>query len=79
MLAGQRLRRDLNSALKRAARDANVPELVFTEVERHLVDVAVDLADFSEKLRTRRDITEAGTDRRSGWSVSETGGRSTSR
>ena len=57
--AGQRLRRDLNSALKRAARDADVPSLEFTEIERHLIDIAVGLADFAEVLRVRRDAAES--------------------
>jgi hypothetical protein len=58
--AGQRLRRDLNSALKRAAREANVPARVFTEIESNLVAIAIDLADLAEKLRARRDAEEAG-------------------
>ena len=60
MSAVKRLRRDLNKALARAAREANVPELERTEIERHLVDTAVDLADFTEKLRAHRDAEEAG-------------------
>lgn len=58
--AGECLRSDLDAALARAAEDQGVATLEFTETERGLVETAVEMADWAEKLRAQRDAELAG-------------------
>jgi hypothetical protein len=58
--AGVRLRSDLDAALARAAADQGLVALEFSELERGLIASAVDMADWTERLKAMRDAELAG-------------------
>ncbi|MGA5543509.1 hypothetical protein ACPCIR_16770 [Mycobacterium sp. NPDC051198] len=58
--AGARLRHTLDLALASAAREQHVAALEFDELEQRLIDQAVELADFAERVRAVRDAELAG-------------------
>jgi hypothetical protein len=58
--AGDRLRADLDRALSRAAHDQGLAALEFSDIEKGLIESAVDMADWTEKLKTMRDAELAG-------------------
>jgi uncharacterized protein YqiB (DUF1249 family) len=58
--AGARLRAALDKALARAANDQGLAALEFTEVEQGLVNTAVEMADWAQRLKAVRDAELAG-------------------
>jgi hypothetical protein len=58
--AGDRLRADLDTALARAAEDQALAALEFSDIERGLIESAVQMADWVEKLKAQRDGELAG-------------------